>query len=160
MTDNKHKTFQASMEDIAPLLKEVVNSGGEFSLITAGTSMLPLLRNRKDTVTLVSADSVGQYDIVLYQRQCGSYVLHRVMTVNTDSYDMCGDNQTKIEKNVPKEAVVAKVKSITKNGRCMVLDDSASYRLYTFFWCRLFVIRVIYLEIKFKLARIKSFFCR
>lgn len=70
--------------------------------------MLPLLRQRIDTVKLVKIERpLKKYDVVLYQRPSGKYVLHRIVKVKKDKYDICGDNQVVIEKNVPNEWLIA-----------------------------------------------------
>jgi len=43
-----------SLYDMEPIIREVLDSGGEFELAPRGTSMLPLIKEGRDTVTLVS----------------------------------------------------------------------------------------------------------
>ena len=68
------------------LIREVLASGGEFRLYPHGTSMLPLLRQGRDSVALRRLDRAPQkWDILFYQRWDGSYVLQtRGKTVGVD----------------------------------------------------------------------------
>ena len=65
-----------SMEEMYPLLREVIDSGGEFRLYPRGTSMLPLIRQGKDSVALVRPEALSRHDICLYRRGNGQFVLH------------------------------------------------------------------------------------
>lgn len=131
------------LSEIAPLIIETIDSGAEFRLITAGTSMMPLLRNRKDTVVLVKPEfPLSKYDIPLYKRENGQYVLHRVMACHNGFYDTMGDNQFELEKNVSQESVIAVVTRIIRGER-EISFSSPLYKLYLFFWCRCIFIRRI-----------------
>ena len=94
------------------LISETISSGGEFRLFHKGTSMMPLLREGKDSVLLVSPDNVKKNDIVLYRRASGQFVMHRVIKIKGDEYIMCGDNQCILEKGITKSNLLAKVKGI------------------------------------------------
>ena len=50
--------IEYSLEEYMPLIKEVVESGGEFRLFPRGTSMLPLIRQGRDSVALVAVDTI------------------------------------------------------------------------------------------------------
>jgi phage repressor protein C with HTH and peptisase S24 domain len=53
---------------------------GSFVLTATGSSMEPFLKGGRDRVTLVppGARPVRRGDVVLFQRDCGAFVLHRV----------------------------------------------------------------------------------
>ena len=121
-----------SMQELAPLIIETVNAGGEFKLITKGTSMMPLLRNGVDTAVLVKFDgNLKKNDIPLYCRADGQYVLHRAIEVSSDtnSFTALGDNQTVVEKNVPVSSVIAVMTAVIVNGVRRDFDG-AEYRSY------------------------------
>ena len=100
------------MNELWPIIEEVISSGGEFRLTPYGTSMLPLLEPGKCTVVLVEPKEIKKGDIVLFVRASGQFVLHRVVAVKKDYYNMCGDNETAIEYRVLKENIKAVVKEI------------------------------------------------
>ena len=47
------------ISDYESIIREVLSSGGEFRLYPHGTSMLPLLRQGRDSVSLRQVDSDG-----------------------------------------------------------------------------------------------------
>ena len=121
--------MEIAINEIFPLIKEVLASGGEFELYPKGTSMLPLIRERKDAVVLVSPDKIEKDDIVFYQRDDGKFVLHRVIKIKDDIFTMCGDNQFVLEKGIRKDQIFAKVKSIKRDG--VTFDkDNKIYQKY------------------------------
>lgn len=113
------------MDDLVPIIREVLETGSEFRLYPRGRSMLPTIVEGKDSVMLAKPTEVAVWDAVLYQRADGQYVLHRIVAEHGDSYDMCGDNQLVIEKNVPKTALIAKVTAVYKDGECQKATDPA-----------------------------------
>lgn len=61
--------------------------------------MEPLLHNRKSTVVIEKSDvPLKKYDVALYRRPTGEYVLHRVIKVLKNSYLISGDNRIWKEK--------------------------------------------------------------
>ena len=126
MQNNSYK-----MEELYPLLLEVIESGGEFRLWPRGTSMRPLLREGRDSVALVLPDKLHKRDICLYRRSDGSFVLHRLMKFGGDGEPVfCGDNQTKLEYGVRREQIVARVCAVFRDEKRISLKG-LRYRLYT-----------------------------
>ena len=68
-------------------IEHVLDVEGMFVSTTAGVSMKPMLRNRRDTIVVrpassVRPDGLRKYDVPLYRRASdGAYVLHRVVDV-------------------------------------------------------------------------------
>ena len=108
-----------SMEELVPLITEVIGEGGEFRLFPKGTSMRPLIRQGIDAVALVSLDRKPKKgDVLLYQRENGQYVLHRLMRVEKDgSLCFCGDNQRLLEHGLAREQVVAVVAAFFRGDK-------------------------------------------
>lgn len=134
--------------DYAAAIREVMDSGGEFTLYPRGTSMLPLIVQGRDSVTLVKAEEFRAGDIAFYQRENGQYVLHRVIAADGETYTVCGDNQLAPEYGVKPEQIIAKAAYITRKGS-KITPRSLPYRLYVLLW-RSFFIRRVY----FKLRRV------
>ena len=118
------------LEELYPILLEVIGSGGEFRLFPRGTSMKPLLREGKDSVALVAPEGYRRGDILLYRRPNGNFVLHRLMEVEKDGrLTFCGDNQSLLEKGVAPDAVIARVAAVYR-GEKRISFTSLRYRLY------------------------------
>ena len=81
------------MEDMVQIIKEQFAAGGEkVSFTPRGCSMLPMLRDNLDKVVLEKpADHLKKYDLPLYMRDNGSYVLHRVVDVGEDEMFPCAE---------------------------------------------------------------------
>ena len=73
---------------------------------TEGDSMEPLLHHRQSTVAIAAAKGpLKRFDVALYRRPSGEYVLHRIVQVRRDAYLIRGDNRVWWEK-VPKDWVI------------------------------------------------------
>lgn len=122
------------LSDYEGLIREVLASGGEFRLYPHGTSMLPLLRQGRDSVSLRRVDSpIRKGDILFYQRPDGSFVLHRVRAVTPEGLTMMGDNQTLAERGVSPDWVIGRVTRIFRDDK-EVTCDGFGYRLYRTLW--------------------------
>ncbi len=96
------------LKDMWPFMKEQLDSGKTVRFAPRGTSMLPMLRQGVDSVVLKSApDKLKKYDLPLYLREDGQFVLHRVVKVLKDGYVMCGDNQYMREYGIKQENILA-----------------------------------------------------
>lgn len=108
-----------SMEQLAPLIAEVIDDGGEFRLYPRGTSMRPLIRQGIDSVALVLPKTEPKRgDILLYQRSDGQYVLHRLMRYEKDG-TLCfsGDNHKDLEYGISNEQIIATVAAVFRREK-------------------------------------------
>ena len=97
------------LEELWPLIEDVFKKGGRFRLFPRGSSMLPLIHPGVDSVLLEAPSEIARHDILLYRRQNGQFVLHRLMKRENGTLTMCGDNQYALEKGLPESAVLARV---------------------------------------------------
>ncbi len=122
-----------SLAEMLPLLEETVAGGQSFRFMPRGTSMLPMLVMGRDSVELTKAPQrLKKYDIPLYRRADGQFVLHRVIKTG-ESYTCIGDNQFVRENGVKPEQVIAVVSAFEHNGKRYTTTD-LSYRLYCRLW--------------------------
>ena len=102
---------------------------GSLTYTIVGTSMLPLLRQQRDLVTVVAKEGrcrVG--DVVLYRRPPSHWVLHRVVEVLPEGYLTLGDNCVARER-VAEDDVIAIMTGYVRGGRDHTVDEVA-YRAY------------------------------
>ena len=119
-----------SLAETESLIIEVLESGGEFELYPRGTSMLPLIVQGRDSVTLVKSEGrLSEDDIAFYKRADGSFILHRVMSVEEDSYTMCGDNQLVLEYGITDTQIIGVVASLFVKGKKISVANKA-YKRY------------------------------
>jgi hypothetical protein len=127
------------LSDAIDAIQEVLDHGGEFRLYPKGRSMLPLIRQERDSVLLKKRTDtpdapLRKHEIAFYRRDNGQFVLHRVMRIEQDgTYTMCGDNQFYLEKNIRSDQIIAYVAQIYKQDKPLMLS-SFRYRLYVRVW--------------------------
>lgn len=105
-----------------------------------GVSMLPMLRQKIDTVELSPLpDRLEKYDLPVYQYPNGKVVMHRVVEVRDDSYICRGDN-TYSDERITDAMLIAKVTAF-KRGDRRIEVTAPGYRLYARFWVAIYPIR-------------------
>lgn len=134
------------LSDYDGLIREVLASGGEFRLYPHGTSMLPLLRQGRDSVALRRVDTpIRKNDILFYQRPDGSFVLHRVHAVTPNGLTLMGDNQTRPEYGVTPDRVIGRATRIFRDEK-EVICDGFRYSLYLKLW-QFTILRSLFLKL-------------
>ena len=125
-----------TMEELYPVLTEVLESGGEFRFYPRGTSMLPLIKQGRDSVVLAAIDGKpAKYDLCLYRRANGQFVLHRLMKwTKAGEPIFCGDNQLVLEHGVTAERMIARVVAVYRGEKRRELSGF-SYRCYVRVHC-------------------------
>ena len=122
-----------TLEEVAPLIHERLRAGQRVKFSPRGTSMLPMLREGIDSVVLSPLpEKLHKYDLPLYQRENGQYILHRIIQVD-ETYTCIGDNQFVRETGIPHSRMVAVVTAFYRGDKEYKTDD-LSYRLYCRFW--------------------------
>lgn len=123
---------QFSMAELEPLIREVLSNGSTFTMMPKGTSMLPLIREGQDSVILSPLpDEINPGNVVLYKRDNGQFVLHRVMKVKNGFFTMCGDNQVVFEKGIMQHHMIASVTGLIRDGEEIVFSENEKYKTYT-----------------------------
>lgn len=78
-------------------IQQAVEKYGKYVGPTVGVSMLPMLKERRDTIVVLKKESrLKELDVALYTRE-QDVVLHRVIRVLEDGYLIRGDNTYKDE---------------------------------------------------------------
>lgn len=93
------------MEETQKLkIEDVLLQKGVYIGPTVGVSMLPMLKNRRDTIVVKpKTERLKRLDVALYKRD-DAYVLHRVIEPIDGGYLIRGDN-TYSDEIVPEETV-------------------------------------------------------
>ena len=127
------KQIETSLEELMPLMRECLSAGKSFRFSPRGISMLPMLREEKDSVVLSPLpEKLRKYDIPLYQRDNGKYVLHRI-TETGESYTCIGDNQFGYEKGLRHEQMIAVVTEFYRGGKRHTVNE-LGYKIYCRLW--------------------------
>ena len=127
--------YKVQLDDLFPVIDECLKTGRSFTFSPHGVSMLPMLRQGRDTVTLSPLpERLRKYDLPLYRRPDGKFILHRIVGVQADGTYICiGDHQFVFEKDVKQEWMIAVVTKFTRDGREHSVKDW-KYRLYCRIW--------------------------
>lgn len=129
---------------------------GSFVYTAKGISMLPLLRERRDLIIISrrSDARLKKYDTVLFRRDNGDYVLHRIIKVQENGYIICGDNLEQMEP-VREEQVLGVLTEIVRDGKKIQVTD-ASYLFYVHFWWDAYPVRFLYRRTRYILGKAKK----
>lgn len=116
-------------------LLPILNEGHQLKIPLSGLSMFPLLAGGRDEAVLstIRGKKLKRGDIVLYVREDGTHVLHRIQDVKKGSYFMLGDAHTWIEGPISKEAILAVAVAVVRKNKtisCKRLD----YRFISAIW--------------------------
>lgn len=142
------------MEALSELILLQLEKGGRANLTVTGSSMYPMLRNCADSVELIPVTGRQKKgDIILYRRDNGQYILHRIIALTEEGYICCGDNQAEKEP-VRQDQLLAAVEGFTRKGKVYTLGDPG-YRLYTALWVGLFPVRRYLLALRRRLGRLR-----
>lgn len=116
-------------------IEETLEKYGSFIIAPVGRSMRPLLRSEKDTVVIERLNRPPQkYDMILYKRRNGQYVLHRLIEVRGKDYVMCGDNQYIKEYGITDQNILGICTGFYRKEK-FVSCENPRYRLYVRLWC-------------------------
>ncbi len=132
-------------------IEETLKRDGVYISTTSGVSMYPMLRHRRDTITVTpSKYRLEKYDVALFRRG-KDYVLHRVVKVLPDSYLIRGDNCIACD-HVPDSDILGKLTEVWRADRKLNMNG-AGYKLYSRFITFIHPIVSLKLKVSSKLCR-------
>ncbi|MCQ2209030.1 MAG: S24/S26 family peptidase [Paludibacteraceae bacterium] len=129
-------------EKVVSSFEETLQVCGILIYENEGDSMLPLIRQGRDKVIIVPKPEgrLKKYDVPLYRRDNGKYVLHRVMRVRTNDYVICGDNRWRCETGIGDQHIIGVLSGVIRKGKTIKTTDNW-YRWYVRLWCWPFLLR-------------------
>ena len=131
--DSLPKQKNVALDTLMPMIRQELAEGGSVRFSPRGISMLPMLRQGLDTVTISPApEKLKKYDLPLYQRDNGKYILHRVIGVG-QTYTCLGDNQFAKEYGVRHDQIIGLVTEFTRGERTVSVKNRW-YQLYCRVW--------------------------
>lgn len=133
------------MADLYAVMAEKLEAGGRVNFNPKGTSMLPMLSNDGDRVEIKKAtEHLKKYDLPLYRRVDGQFVLHRVVKKPENGvYTMCGDNQWQLERGINHSQIVGVVTAFERKGKKYTVD-SVGYKVYCRVWVAIMPLRHLF----------------
>lgn len=145
-----------NFHSLMPLIAAKLAQEGIVKIPASGNSMIPLFRHGRDQVTLrgVQGQTLNKYDMILYRRPNGGYVLHRIIGVKEEGYVLRGDAQLWDEYPVPREWVIARVEEFRRGVRNCTCADRR-YRAYCVIWVNTVWMRRGMAKLRKGLGRVK-----
>lgn len=136
--------------------EEELRKNGKIIHTNVGVSMMPLLRQNRDVMIIERPEGrLKKYDVPLYKRKNGQYVLHRILKVREHDYVICGDHCVNKEYGITDEQIIGVLTGVIRDGKTISVNDF-NYKVYYHLWCDFFYVRVTILRIKFFLRRVGS----
>lgn len=133
--------------------EEELSRTGRLVYTNVGDSMLPLIREKRDLLIIESVSGrLKKYDVPLYKRDSGQYVLHRILRVRDEDYVLCGDNRYKKEYGITDRHIIGVLTGVVRDGKTVSVTDK-KYLLYVHLWCGLFPVRAFALRVRAFLKR-------
>lgn len=132
--------------------EQELQKNGKIIRTNVGVSMMPLLRQNRDVMIIERPTGrLKKYDVPLYRRG-DQYVLHRIIRVHEDCYDIIGDNCVNIERGIKDSQIIGVLTGVIRDGKTITVD-APSYKIYYHVWCDFLYLRIAILKLKFFLRR-------
>ncbi len=128
--------------------EDVIERDGRLLYTNVGDSMMPLIKQNRDILIIEKPQGrLNKYDVPLYKRDSGQYVLHRILKVRDDDYVICGDNRYGKEYGITDKHIIGVLTAVVRNGK-EIHVTSWKYKAYVHLWCDFFPIRAFILKAK------------
>lgn len=140
-----------------------LNENGVISIIPSGFSMWPFLKNRGQSVIIQKiVQPLKLFDVVLYLRKDGTFVLHRIVKLLNGDCILQGDSQFYCEK-VENKNIVGVMVGFYK-GKKYISANDLKYLKKVKKWCKKgkivkCKIKWFYLKHRIK-SKLKRIFCK
>ena len=139
------------LEEYRQLLKD--ENITALPLVISGNSMSPFLVHGRDTVYLSRLDRPAKKgDVLLYKRDSGAYILHRVYKADKDSYTMVGDAQTQLEQDIRPDQIIAIMTSALRKDK-LQKKGSFWWEFFEKLWIRIIPLRPMLTKIYTNITR-------
>lgn len=153
------KIKQTELSELMPLIQEKLSEGGTVRFSPMGVSMLPMLRQGVDAVILSPLpEKLRLFDIPLYQRDDGKYILHRVIKTG-EVYTCIGDNQYTYEHGVRRNQMIGVVSSFIRDEKEIAVTNPL-YQTYCWIWFLFRPVRRWLLRMKIMFNRYRRMLAR
>lgn len=128
-------------------LCELTDEGKTVSVLVSGGSMAPFLCANRDYVFLEKAENpLKKGDIVLFTRENGDYILHRIKKITSQGYYLTGDRQTALEGPVNSNQIHC-VATSAKRKEQLITPKNAVWKFYSKVWINIIFLRPLIFKI-------------
>ncbi len=139
--DSTIKTIQMRNDVLLPFVVEQLQAGHTVTLPLRGRSMRPFLEDGRDKALLKAIDHPQVNDAVLAEITKGHFVLHRIIKIDGQQVTLRGDGNLNVE-HCMLDDIRAKAIGFYRKGRNKLdSTESRKWRIYSWWWTRLYPIR-------------------
>ena len=136
--------------------EEQLAKNGKLIYTNKGDSMMPLIKQDRDLLIIKPVQGrLKKYDVPLYKRDSGQYVLHRILKVRKNDYVICGDNRWVKEYGIRDRHIIGVLVAVIRNGK-EVSVNNWKYKVYVHLWCDLFPLRAMMVHVISKISRYRK----
>lgn len=121
---------------------KLLEEGKTVQIKPQGYSMYPMFVPGRDSAVIVKArtQELKRGDVVLYRRDEGTIVLHRIWKVRKEGVYLIGDNQSLIEGPLRLEQIKGVLAAFIRKGKT-ISTDNLFYRIISAVWLALLPFR-------------------
>ena len=127
--------------------EDVIAEDGVLIYSNVGDSMYPLILPRDLLVIRPVTAPLKRFDVPLYKRDNGQYVLHRIMKISNGEYLICGDNRANLERGISDRHIIGLLTEIIRDGKTIPVQPPKHSLWFS---------SILYRKIVFKLRRQKN----
>lgn len=144
--------MQTGKADVEQLIRE----GRTVQIFPEGYSMYPMLVPGRDEVVIGRADirKLRRGAVILFRRESGLLVLHRLVRTDGSGFYAVGDNQTEVEGPLSADQIKGILIAFVRKGRYIPVSNPL-YRVSASLWLFLLPVRGIILKIGTRLRHIR-----
>ena len=139
--DIKMNEVQFPNAILLPEIVKMLNEGHTVTLRLKGFSMRPFLEDGRDKALLTKPVNPKVGDPVLAEVGPKHFVLHRIISIQGDDVVLRGDGNLGTEQCKLKDVQGAVIGFYRKGREALDRTDGLKWRIYSWFWTRLFPIR-------------------
>ena len=134
-------------------LRELTEAGQEVNVKIFGGSMVPFLGDGRDEVLMKKPDRMLKVgDIVFFERDNGSFILHRIIKKKQEGYYIAGDSQQEIEGPIKENQIFAVVTKAKRKGK-WIGPGNFCWEFFEHVWIRMIPFRRILIKEYTKLRK-------
>lgn len=152
--DKLNRTESQSQTNRKVSPEELLLAGRTIQFTPVGRSMYPLLVPGRDqaVVAPIGDRTPRRGDVVLYRRDSGMLVLHRIWKRRRDGFYMVGDNERSVEGPLRRDQLRGILVGVVHKGRTFS-TDSVPYRMVAGLWLRLRPLRPLLARLAAKVVK-------
>lgn len=129
------KQISISNDEFFKTAISFINEGKQVQIPAKGNSMLPFIREGKDTIILekLNENSIKKGNIVLALQNNGRYVVHRIEKAKGNNVTLRGDGNPYARENCTKQDIIAEVTTVNR-GKKIIRKNNAFWQLNKHLW--------------------------